>query len=112
GIGSGDERLGRRTARAHDHARTLVDDILLFQSRVGERLLHGEKIVRRTLAHEAACAAVDGCFKVNLEAPLNLRAKTHAAISFRTRQPRTTLTQGSDHFLRAVADRANNAKPR
>ena len=57
-----------------------MDDVLLFQAGVGDRLLHGEKIVRRTVAHEAARTPVDRGFDVDLQAAVNLTAKTHLAI--------------------------------
>ena len=49
-----------------DQAGAFVDDVFFFEAGIRQRLLHGEEIVGRAVAHEAARAAVD-LFKIGLD---------------------------------------------
>ncbi|MOA27257.1 hypothetical protein D3C78_1481210 [compost metagenome] len=58
-IGGFDDGTGGRTARTHDDAGTLITaDIALFETGIGDRLLHGHMVPRAALRQEAHGAAV------------------------------------------------------
>lgn len=59
-IGSFDNGTGGRTARTHDDAGAFIAaDIALFQTGIGDCLLHGNMVPRAALRQEAHGAAVD-----------------------------------------------------
>ena len=72
----------RRTARAHDEAGPRIDDVLLLEAGVADRLFHGDKGVGRPIAHEAARTPVDRCVEINLRTPVHLAAESHLLVIF------------------------------
>ncbi len=64
-----------------------LDDVLFLETGIGDGLLHREIVVGRAIAHEAARAAIDRAFEIDLEAAFDLRAEAHALVGVRVREP-------------------------
>ena len=75
--------LGRGAARTHDQPGTLVGDLAVFQAGVSDRLLHGDIVERRAVAHEPAQLAIQCRIDVELDRAMHVAAEPEFGVFLR-----------------------------
>ena len=110
-VGGVHDRRGGRSARSHDDAGALVDDVALLDAAVADRLLHRDVIPGGTLPEKAHGPTIDHAFDVDVGHAGDLTAKAMIGELLRARNPRLRFVQARQNFLRVVSDGRDDAHP-
>ncbi len=96
--------------RAHEQSRPRIRDLIGFQARVVDGLLHGDIVERRALSHEAQNLAIDVFLEIQANGPVNGGPESELHVLGAMFDPGTACVQGFDDFPFVVADAGDDAQ--
>jgi len=110
-VGGGHLVGGGRPAGADDEAGALVADLRLAQAGIGDRLLRGDEVVGRAVAHEAPQLAVHRGIEVQRDGAVHVAAEAALLVFLDELDAAVARAQRADDLVLVVADAGDDPQP-
>src|SRR3546814_384325 len=111
GVEGGHHVRSGRASGAHDQPGAGGRDLRRLQPGIGDRLLHGQVVVGRTVAHEAQQLAVDTLGEIELHGAVDVAAEAKLLVLLGEHDARPARLEGGGDLLLVVADAGDDTDP-
>ena len=87
-----------------------MTDIRVGQTRICNRLLHGDVVISRAVTHEAAQLAVDMFIEIHIRRAVDMGSKAHFLVDVAVDDARLACPQALGHFGGVGSDGGDDAE--